>query len=180
MNLDSNWVLVVVTTIYTVATIIICWANWRSSSAARKQTEEMIRQYQDSNRARLAIRFDKKCPVDRNIVLRNVGKEDADEVTMSINEEFMDALQKAWPDNLLKIGVSSTSLIAAGQEFWFFVGFSSVVEKLETTKAEVRVRYRASAKYYEEVANIDFSQYNFMSEISNKTISANGHHWTES
>ena len=77
MNLDANWVLVAITTIYTVATIIICWANWRSSSAARKQTEEMIRQYQDSKRARIAIRFDKRCSIDRNIVLKNVGKEDA-------------------------------------------------------------------------------------------------------
>ena len=178
MILDSNWVLAIITAIYTFATIIICWANWRSSSAARKQTEEMIRQYNDSKRARIAIRFDKKCSVDRNIVLKNVGKEDADDVALSINQEFMDELQAAWPDNMLKIGTNSTIHIAAGQEFWFFVGFANMMEKLKTTKAVIRVRYMASGKYYEEVASIDFSQYNFMSEISSKTVSANGHHWT--
>ena len=82
MTLDPNWVLVGVTTVYTFATIAICWANWRSASAAKGQAEEMIRQYRDSKRARIAIRFDKKCALDRNIVLKNVGREDADEVTL--------------------------------------------------------------------------------------------------
>jgi hypothetical protein len=180
MILDSNWVLVIVTTVYTVATIIICWANWRSSATARQQTYEMIRQYNDSKRARIAIRFDKKSPVDRNIVLKNVGKEDANDVTLSINQEFMDELQRVWPNNVLKIGTNSTIHIAAGQEFWFFVGFSSNVDKMKATKAEVRVRYRASSKYFEEVAHIDFSQYSFMTEVSNKTVSANVHHWVSS
>lgn len=177
-NIDPNWILVVVTAIYTVATIVICWANWRSSSAAQKQIETMILQYHDSKRARIAIRFDKKTPNDRSIVLENVGKEDADEVTMSIDEEFINALQTIWPNNLLRIGISSTIHIAAGQEFWFFVAFASDIKKMKTTKTTVRVRYKAAGKYYEEVANIDFSQYEFMSEISNKTVSANGHQWT--
>jgi hypothetical protein len=41
--MDPNWLLVVVTAVYTIATIIICWANWRSSSAAQKQIETMLR-----------------------------------------------------------------------------------------------------------------------------------------
>ena len=130
MSIDSNWILVIITTVYTVATIIICWANWRSSATARQQTDEMIRQYNDSKRARIAIRFDRKSPVDRNIVLKNVGKEDANDVTLSINQEFMDELQIVWPNNVLKIGTNSTIHIAAGQEFWFFVGFLSNVDKM--------------------------------------------------
>lgn len=176
MSMDPNWFLVGVTVIYTVATIAICWANWRSASAAKGQTEEMIRQYRDSKRARIAIRFDKKYAVDRNIVLKNVGKEDADEVTISVDEEFMRELQRVWANPPLKVGISSTIHIAAGQEFWFFVGFSDIVDKMKITKTNVRVRYRAISEYYEEVANIDFSQYNFMTTIVTKTDSANGYY----
>ena len=53
------------------------------------------------------------------------------------------------------------------------------IKKMKTTKTTVSVRYKAAGKYYEEMANIDFSQYNFMSEISNKTVSANGHQWSQ-
>ena len=179
MTINPNWVLVGVTTVYTFATIAICWANWRSASAAKGQTEEMIRQYRDSKRARIAIRFDKKCVVDRNIVLKNVGKEDADEVSVSINHEFMEQLHVVWPDNLLTIVTSSTFHIAAGQEFWLFVGFADIIDKMTVTKANVKVNYQAAGECHQETATIDFSQYNFISEISNQSVSAHGHHWVD-
>ena len=178
MDVDSNWILVIVTAVYTIATVAICIANWKSASAAKRQAEEMTRQYQDSIRARIAIRFDKKCPTDRNIVLKNVGKQDADGVRLTVDREFMEELNKAWPENLLKVAASSTIHIAAGQEFWVFVGFASTIDRLKTTNAKLLVRYRAENSAYEETAEIDFSQYNFIAEISSKTVSANGHHWT--
>ena len=41
----TDWLMVIITAIYVVATIIICYFNGKSAKAAKMQTDEMIRQY---------------------------------------------------------------------------------------------------------------------------------------
>lgn len=48
----TDWLMVIITTVYVIATIVICVFNGKSAKASReqaeiskKQTEEMIRQY---------------------------------------------------------------------------------------------------------------------------------------
>lgn len=177
--MDPNWFLVGLTAIYVAATIAICWANWASASAAKRQTEEMARQNKESRRTRLTVRFDKRAPKDRSIVLKNVGHEDALETRISVDQDFMDELGTLWPDNLLAIAEKSNIHIVEGQEFWVFVGFASTVDAMKNKVARITVHYNDLFGSYEETTSIDFSQYNFLSDMSRGCVVANGHFYSE-
>ena len=54
----TEWLMVIITAIYVVATIFICIYNGKSANAAKKQTEEMIKQFNSVNRPMVTVRFD--------------------------------------------------------------------------------------------------------------------------
>lgn len=176
-NIDPNWVLAGLTAIYVVATIAICWANWAAASAAKKQTEEMRKQYKDSNRPRLAIRFDARSLKDRSIVVKNYGNKPAMDVKVSLNEDFMKCLIKAFPQSPLQSLIHSDIYIGENQEFWLFLADWRLLNQVPVKAVCVTVSYKSnSGDVYEETASIDLGQYNFMSWVNPKenTIWING------
>ena len=44
----TDWIMIIITTIYVIATIVICISNKRSADAAKEQTREMIKQYNEN------------------------------------------------------------------------------------------------------------------------------------
>lgn len=46
----TDWLMVIITAIYVIATVFICIANLKSAKAAREQTEEMKKQFLSTNR----------------------------------------------------------------------------------------------------------------------------------
>ena len=46
----TDWLMVIITLVYVVATVFICIANIKSAKAAREQTEEMKKQFSLINR----------------------------------------------------------------------------------------------------------------------------------
>lgn len=46
--MDPNWIAAIATTVYVALTAFICVSNFKSSSAARKQTEELINQREEN------------------------------------------------------------------------------------------------------------------------------------
>lgn len=168
--MTSEWALVVLTGVYVLATIAIYRANQKSAKWAQAQTDELIRQFRETNRARLSVRFDKRAIVERSFVIKNIGQRPATNVRLSIDGEFMSALDKVFPANVLKIAQKSTILIAPGQEFWFLVGMCSTVERMSVQVAHIRVAYRDGEQNYLEETVIDLKQYDFLTEVSTKTI----------
>ena len=51
----TDWLMVVITFVYVVATIFICVANIQSAKASKKQTEEMQRQFYAVNRPNISV-----------------------------------------------------------------------------------------------------------------------------
>ncbi len=172
MHVDPNWVLVILTAVYVVATIFICLANRSSASATKAQTEEMKRQYLESSRARVVIRFDKRVGVERAIVLKNIGRLDAVDVTLSVGEDFLNDLNKVFPANRLSKMTESKIHIASEQEFWVSVGFAGSFSALQSQVARITVSYHDVNNSYNETTVIDFSQYDFMTtmQVNNTAI----------
>lgn len=54
----TDWIMVIITTIYVIATIFICKANIKSANATREQVAEQKRQFDETNRAFVTINFD--------------------------------------------------------------------------------------------------------------------------
>jgi len=175
----------VMTAVYTIATIAICLANRRSADAAdaqaramRQQTDELLRQYRESIRARVSLRYGYDDAIGKYLIVKNVGKEDADDVRISINAEFLDGLRVRFKDSHLETLTKSAIHLASGQEFPVFVGFASQFDGMKTKRAEFTLHYRGGAMHYKETAVIDFSQYGFLSTITNTSI-VDGKHIVE-
>ena len=162
-DIVANWTLVVLTAVYVIATIFICLANRRAATAANLQTEEMRKQFAESSRARVIVRFDKMTPVDRCIVIKNIGRLDAVDVMVSVNDDFLSDLNRVCPENRLSVIAKSKIHIASQQEFWVFIGFSTAINRLRSQIANITVSYLDVNQSYAESTVIDFSQYEFMS-----------------
>ena len=55
MSSITDWIMVVITGVYVIATIFICRANIKSAKAAQKQIEEMQRQFYATNRPNVSV-----------------------------------------------------------------------------------------------------------------------------
>ena len=51
----SGWVLVVITSVYVIATILICRYNFLSAKATKEQTSELRRQFDETNRPNIDV-----------------------------------------------------------------------------------------------------------------------------
>lgn len=96
---------------------------------------------------------------------------DADNVRVAINKEFLDELAADFKENNVRTLVDSVIHIASGQEFPVFVNFASAIERMKYPIARVHVSYRDGLEVYNEDAVIDFSQYGFLSTCrSTRTV----------
>ncbi len=164
----------VTTAVYTIATILICRANKKSADAATEQaksmqlqTAELLRQYNESTRARIAIRYGWDNAIGKYLILKNVGKRDADNVRVFVCSEFLDAIENVCKGSCLTTLTQSCIHIAAGQEFPVFIGFASHIEMMTVKIAEIRVTYTDKGELSEDSATIDFTQYGFLSTCRN-------------
>ena len=55
--MSSDWIMVIITGIYVIATIFISWANIRSAKASKMQLQVMQQQYADENRPIIEVEF---------------------------------------------------------------------------------------------------------------------------
>lgn len=53
--MTADWAMVIITGIYVVATIFICWANIKTAKASKEQLKEMQRQFAEANRAEIRV-----------------------------------------------------------------------------------------------------------------------------
>ena len=53
----TDWIMVIITFVYVIATILICVFNYRSAKATREQVAEAKRQYEEINRAFITYEF---------------------------------------------------------------------------------------------------------------------------
>lgn len=97
----TDWLMVIITAVYVAATIVICVFNGKSAKAAKEQTEtarqqidEMIRQYNESNRPIVIVRFEIIRSGLLCFVLENIGPVVAEDIKIRINDEFIDNLEK--------------------------------------------------------------------------------------
>jgi hypothetical protein len=91
-NENSGFIMALLTLVYVIATILICWANFRSSQATKKQNELQIKMDEEDNRARI-IPYRKI--LENNLVclcFANVGHQIASDVKISFSEEWIKQL----------------------------------------------------------------------------------------
>lgn len=109
LNANNGFIMAVLTMVYVIATILICIFNYKSAIAARKQTEESIRQFEESNRAYVIPRFETLEGQLYCLVFQNIGRTMAEKLKIQISDDWLDCLKRTQKNSsvaetLLKLG----------------------------------------------------------------------------
>lgn len=162
----TDWLMVIITAVYVVATIMICIFNGKSAKAAKEQTEtakqqidEMIRQYNESNRPVVIVRFEIIRSGLLCFVVENIGPVAATNVTIKINDEFINNLEKEDSQTRLREASEATLFLSSHQKFYLLLGGQPQFNNIASETAKFDITYNGK---YNEHTEIDLWQYRFM------------------
>lgn len=161
----TDWLMVIITTIYVIATIFICIYNGKSASAAkeqaevaRKQIDEMIKQYKEINRPYVTIRFDIIRSGLLCFVVENEGPLPAHNVRIKINQKFIDNIKDVSDRKTLEELNEATIYLASKQKMTIFLGGQLSFSDISKEIAKIDIMYDG----YNESTEIDINQYRFL------------------
>ena len=162
----TDWLMVIITAIYVVATIIICIYNGKSAAAAKEQTaiaqkqmKEMVDQYNAANRPVMTVRFEIIRSGLLCFVFENVGPLPAEDVKISINQEFIENISDDKDNRSLRELNNASLFIASKQKLTILLGGQIEFKKIAAVPAVITVSYNSK---YQETTTIDLNQYAFM------------------
>ena len=154
----TDWLMVIITGIYVVATIIICYFNGKSAKAAKKQTDEMIRQYNLANRPKVTIHFEVIRSGLLCFVIENEGTSPAHNVKIKINKNFLNGVDEEIDRNRLEQIANSEMYLASKQKIYILLGGQPQFSNLAQNIAEIDISYDG----YEDHTSIDLNQYGML------------------
>lgn len=157
-NMLTDWLMVIITAIYVIATIFICFYNGRSAKAAKKQTEEMILQYNAVNRPLVTVRFDIIRSGLLCFVIENEGPLPAKDVRISINKEFLANIKDDDEKRRLEDLNNANFYLASKQKLTVLLGANPSFNEIAKEIAKINITYND----YKEYTEIDISQYKFL------------------
>lgn len=161
----TDWLMVIITAIYVVATIFICIFNGKSAKAAhdqteasRQQTKEMIDQYNAVNRPIVTVRFDIIRSGLMCFIIENEGPQPAKDVKVVINQEFIDNISNSDERKMLADLNNATFFLASKQKLTVLLGGNSAFSDIAKEIAKIDISYNGYAEHTE----IDINQYRFL------------------
>lgn len=165
MKVLTDWLMVIITAIYVVATIFICIFNGKSAKAAneqsdiaRKQMQQMIEQYNSVNRPIVSIRFDIVRSGLLCFIIENEGPLPAKNTRVKINSEFIANIKDEVERNRLSELCNANFYLASHQKITVLLGGQIIFNEIAKEKAKIDILYDG----YDEHTEIDINQYRFL------------------
>ena len=120
--MNADWAMVIVTGIYVVATIFICWANIKSAKASKEQLCEMQRQYAEVNRPIIEVEFHYIQKTWYVVRFVNHGNKTAQHVKIHLESAFIESLPEQSIRKELERIKERECIIGVGQHYDLFIG----------------------------------------------------------
>ena len=168
----SDWIMVIITAVYVIATILICYYNAMTAKAAKAQTQELIYQRLQSDRPYVSIYFDIIRSGLMCFVIENIGTQPAFNLNLNLNDEFIDTIVDNSTKGHLKKLYASNIFLGVKQKLFIFIDLQIQFSKIAKEKAVFKVNY--NDKYSEDII-IDISQYGFMLVYKSSTEDISQH-----
>ncbi|MBP3477345.1 MAG: hypothetical protein J6K48_13685 [Lachnospiraceae bacterium] len=159
MSTITDWLMVIITFVYVVATCSICWANIKSANAAKAQLEEMRKQYIDENRPYITVEviYEKRCFY--GLRLTNHGKRIANHVQIDLGQAFLDGLTETSFKEMLEKQKGKECIIGIGQHYDLFIGSNEYRKKEDKQPINGWISFSDGVNRYKEPLYIDFKNY---------------------
>lgn len=159
MSSITDWIMVIITAVYVLATIAICIFNYKSAKASQIQVKESIRQYNDSNKPHIVAGIKIESEIFMCLYIKNIGNDVADNIRVDINPAWLALITE--PEYLVPISelTSITFMLAPSQEIiraftYVIVGVGNTwLDKYNDTPLKVSVSYlkhNSSENYSDE------------------------------
>ena len=151
--------MVIITGIYVIATIIICWANIKSANASKEQLEEMQKQYAETNRPLIELEFQYNRRTWYIVRFVNHGNLTAQRVKISLDQAFIDSVPEESFRNELERIKGKECIIGVGQHYDLFIGGNKLRGNPNMTPLTGTIKYEAQGKEYESDLFVDLEHY---------------------
>lgn len=113
--MNADWVMVIITGVYVIATIFICWANIKAANASKEQLREMQKQFAETNRPIIELEFHYSRRTWYIARFVNRGNLSAQHIKINLDQEFIDSLPEESMKKELERIKGKECIIGAGQ-----------------------------------------------------------------
>lgn len=155
----TDWIMIAITTVYVVATILICVFNYRSAKATREQVAESKRQFDESNRPYISCEYILVKRLFHGIKFVNHGTKVAEKVKMSLNQKFIDSLTNEKLKQSIKKINEYEYTIGIGQSYDFFFATANDKNGKSFEPLQVEIEYADKSNGYTETFVFAFDKY---------------------
>lgn len=155
----TDWIMIIITAIYVIATILICIFNYRSVNAIREQVAECKRQFDESNRAFVTVSFETIRSGLIVLHIQNHGNRIAKNVQIKIEKSFVENIQdKGFKQGVEKL-CKSKFILGIGQSWYICIGSHFQLEQIGEKYLHIDIQYSDNVSSYSEVTDIDLTQF---------------------
>lgn len=151
--------MVLITAIYVLATILICWANMKSAKAAREQLAEAKRQYEEENRPRITYEMIYENRTFYGMRFTNHGRRVANHVQIKFSQDFLSSISKCSFFEALNNFRNKEFVLGVGQSYCLFFGAEEFRNNPNKKPIAGEIIYQDERRTYQEAFQIDWSIY---------------------
>ena len=116
MSTVTDWLMVVITFVYVIATFFICYFNNKSVKATREQLAESKKQFEESNRPHVIAGLRVESDIFMCLYIKNIGNDVAENVEIRINQDWLELIKDGFYLEPLKELVSERFMLVPEQE----------------------------------------------------------------
>ena len=162
----TDWLMVIITSVYVIATILICRANIKSAEATKEQIAESKRQYEEEHRAYITYEIIFERRTWYGMRFTNHGKRVANRGRFVFNQNFLDSINKSkFYDTLCELG-SKECTIGIGQSYDVYFGTDDFREIPDKEPIAGEIIYQDMHASYREIFEIDFEKYGHIFSVT--------------
>ena len=156
--MTSDWIMVLITLVYVIATIFICRANFKSAKASEEQLKEMRKQFESNNRPYIEVELALEKRIFYAFRFVNNGNVVANNVNIKLDPDFIASLEEPMKDLLIK-QEGKKCIIGAHQSYSLYLGKCNFLKGKGISPVNGKIIYFANGKEYEKPFSIDLESY---------------------
>lgn len=165
----TDWLMVIITAVYVIATIFICWANIKSARATRDQLAEAKRQYEEEHRPYISYQFIFENRTWYGMRFTNHGRREATHVQIRFSRDFLDSISNASFSKCLSTLQDKEFTLGIGQSYDVFFGADEFRKNPCKEPIEGEIVYWDEKIAYYNKFDIDFEKYATFYSVNSST-----------
>lgn len=160
LNDNSGAMTFLVTIVYVVATIFICWANIQSANASKAQLKEMQRQFYSINRPIVSVEIVYLRRVFWALRFTNHGTQTAFNTKIILDSDFIESLSEPRFLKIVKDNNNKIRTIGINQSYDLFIGGNDFRKRDSQVPIKGQIIYRGiNDSVYAEDFEIETQNY---------------------